>query len=104
MEDSDKEKPDTRQLEKYRVHWRWVPGEVRLVYLEGRPPEFYVLTAWHIKVGDAVEVGQEIATIETPSFSLVMEAIESGVVTEIRFSIGDVIPEGAVIARIGSEM
>lgn len=73
--------------------------EVSLRHLSG-PPESYVLSAWHVDIGDMVKAPRVIATIDTASFTLDVEAYESGILSEQCFAVGDVIPDGAVVARI----
>lgn len=90
---------DTRQLDKMRARQRQDPGEPRLHHLSGLP-ESYVLSAWQARVGDRVEAPQVIATIATDSFTLEFEAFDSGILREQLFAPGDIIPDGAVIARI----
>jgi len=90
---------DTRQLEKGHSRYRQDLGEPRLHHLDGRS-EQYVLSVWHVRVGAVIRAPQVIATIEANSFILDFEAFESGVLTEQCFAAGDVIPDGAVIARI----
>lgn len=90
---------DTRQLSKMRARQRQVSGEPRLHHLIGLP-ESYVLSTWHIRVGDRIEAPQVIATIESRSFTLDFEAYESGILRKQCFAPGDSIPDGAVLARI----
>ncbi len=99
MSESEETKYDTRQLEKYRNFRRQIPGEPRLHYLEG-PPEKYVLSAWHVRIGEAIPASGFIAKIEADSFTLDLEVFESGVLIEQCFAVGEIIPDGAVIARI----
>jgi pyruvate/2-oxoglutarate dehydrogenase complex dihydrolipoamide acyltransferase (E2) component len=73
--------------------------EVPLYHLSG-PAESYVLSAWRLRVGDTVEAPQVIATIETSLFTLDFEAFESGILSEQCFAVGDIIPNGAIVARI----
>ena len=99
MSESDDKKHDVRQLEEWRSRYQRIPGEPRLHHLDGDPDD-YLLSAWHVRVGDAIAAPQVIATLETRSFTLDFEVFESGVLIEQCFSAGDLIPDGAVIARI----
>lgn len=99
MNGNEGEEHDRRVLEELRARWPYVPGEVRLSHLSG-PAESYVLTEWRTRVGDAVHAPQVIATIETDSSTLDFEAYDSGILAEQCFAVGDIIPDGAVVARI----
>ena len=99
MKETEERKFDTRQLEKMRARQRQASGEPRLHHLSGLP-ESYVLSAWHIRVGERVEAPQVIATIATRSFTLDFEAYDSGTLREQCFAPGDIIPDDAVLARI----
>ena len=99
MKETEERQFDTRQLEKMRARQRQDPGEPRLHHLDGLT-ESYVLSTWHIRVGDRVEALQVIATIATRSGTLDFEAYESGILREQCFAPGDGIPDGAVVARI----
>jgi pyruvate dehydrogenase E2 component (dihydrolipoamide acetyltransferase) len=59
------------------------------------------ILAWKVAVGDTVEVGQEIAEIETDKANMGYEADVAGTVLEIRVQEGDSAPVGAPIAVIG---
>ena len=87
------------QLEELREDRRQTTGELRLYHLSG-PPQSYVLSAWHMQVGDMVRVSEVIATVETISHTLDIQSYESGILTEQSFAVGVIIPDGAIIARI----
>jgi pyruvate dehydrogenase E2 component (dihydrolipoamide acetyltransferase) len=59
------------------------------------------ILSWHVAVGDPIEVGQEIAEIETDKANMGYEADVAGTVLEIRVQEGDTAPVGAPIAVIG---
>jgi pyruvate dehydrogenase E2 component (dihydrolipoamide acetyltransferase) len=59
------------------------------------------ILAWNVAVGDAVEVGQEIAEIETDKANMGYESDVAGTVVEIVVAEGESAPVGAVIARVG---
>jgi pyruvate dehydrogenase E2 component (dihydrolipoamide acetyltransferase) len=81
------------------TRYRHMPGQVVLKHAGG-PKEDYVLVRWHKKVGDQIISPEIIATLETASMVLEIEAFESGVVEELCFKIGEPIPDGAVMAKI----
>ncbi|MCV6591991.1 MAG: lipoyl domain-containing protein [Silicimonas sp.] len=58
------------------------------------------LDLWHKAVGDAVDEGEEIATITTPKVSMEIEAPASGTVIELRVEEDEIAPVGAVLAVI----
>jgi pyruvate dehydrogenase E2 component (dihydrolipoamide acetyltransferase) len=59
------------------------------------------ILAWKVGIGDAVEVGQEIAEIETDKANMGYEADVAGTVLEIRVAEGETAAVGAVIAVVG---
>ena len=59
-----------------------------------------VLT-WNVAVGDSVEVGQEIAEIETDKANMGFEVDVAGTVLEILVQENETAPVGATIAVIG---
>src|SRR3989442_1205106 len=61
------------------------------------------LLRWLKKVGDKVEVGDIIAEVETDKADMEMEAIDAGVLAEIRVQEGAAAPVGAVIAVLSEE-
>jgi pyruvate dehydrogenase E2 component (dihydrolipoamide acetyltransferase) len=58
---------------------------------------------WLKKVGDYIEVGDIIAEIETDKADMEMEALDAGVLAEIRVQEGESVPVGAVIAVLSEE-
>ena len=56
-----------------------------------------------VQVGDNVEVGDDLITLETDKATMDVPAIAAGVVKEIRVQSGDKISEGGVIAIIEAE-
>ena len=59
-----------------------------------------VVSEWLVSVGDAVELGQPIARIESDKVDTEVEAPAAGKVTEILVPAGETAEVGAVIARI----
>jgi hypothetical protein len=96
MSDSER-KCDTRQLDlNRRIE---LPGELRLYHLSG-PTETYILREWHAQPGEPVDERQLVATVETASFILEIEASDRGTMSEACFVEGEEIPGGALVARI----
>lgn len=58
---------------------------------------------WLKKVGDHVEVGDMIAEVETDKADMEMEALDAGVLAEIRVQEGESAPVGAVIAILSED-
>jgi pyruvate dehydrogenase E2 component (dihydrolipoamide acetyltransferase) len=56
---------------------------------------------WLKKVGDQVELGDIIAEVETDKADMEMEALDAGVLTEIRAQEGESVPVGDIIALLG---
>ena len=59
------------------------------------------ITKWFVKPGDQVKNGDNLFEIETDKVSMEVPSITTGVVTEIRFQVGEVAKVGAVVAVIG---
>ncbi len=62
-----------------------------------------VIVKWHIKVGDAVEPGQQVAEVETDKAVMGMEAYDRGTVLHIIAEEGKAVPLGANIYVVGEE-
>ena len=58
---------------------------------------------WFKSVGDQVKAGENLFEIETDKVAMEVQAIESGVLTEIRVGAGQTVPVGAVVAVLGSK-
>jgi len=56
---------------------------------------------WLKKVGDQVELGDIIAEVETDKADMEMEALDAGVLTEIRAQEGESVPVGGIMALLG---
>lgn len=56
---------------------------------------------WLKKVGETIEVGDIIAEVETDKADMEMEALDAGILTEIRVHEGESVAVGAVIAVLG---
>src|SRR6266481_4441946 len=59
------------------------------------------ITKWFKSAGDAGKPGDSLFGIETDKTSMEVPAIAAGVLTEIRFQVGEVAKVGAVVAVIG---
>ena len=55
---------------------------------------------WHKKVGDYVKFDETVLDIATDKVDSEVPSTEQGIITEILFQVNDVVPIGAVIARI----
>ena len=58
---------------------------------------------WLKKVGDKIEIGDIIAEVETDKADMEMEALDAGVLAEIRVKEGESVPVNAVIAILSEE-
>ena len=58
---------------------------------------------WLKKVGDKIEVGDIIAEVETDKADMEMEALDAGVLAEIRVQEGESVPVNAVIAILSED-
>ncbi|MYZ50109.1 biotin/lipoyl-containing protein, partial [Propylenella binzhouense] len=59
------------------------------------------ISTWFKSVGDAVEAGENLFEIETDKVSMEVQAIEGGVLSEIRVKTGESARVGAIVAVIG---
>jgi pyruvate dehydrogenase E2 component (dihydrolipoamide acetyltransferase) len=59
------------------------------------------ISTWFKKTGDRVEAGENLLEIETDKVSMEVQAIESGIVSQIVYAAGETAPVGAIIAVIG---
>ena len=59
------------------------------------------ISAWFKSAGETVTAGENLFEIETDKTAMEVQAIESGVLTEIRAQVGDCLAVGAVVAVIG---
>ena len=55
---------------------------------------------WLKKDGDKVEKGDPIATVSTDKLSMEVEAPESGILSGVRYKVGDIVPVTKIIAYI----
>lgn len=61
------------------------------------------LIKWHKKVGDAVEIGDILAEVETDKATMEMEAFDDGTITEILIQEGEKATIGAVLAVLDGD-
>lgn len=59
------------------------------------------IASWLKQVGDKVAAGESLFEIETDKVTMEVQAIESGVLSEIRVNAGETVPVGTVVAVIG---
>ena len=59
------------------------------------------VSAWFKAPGDAVEAGENLFEIETDKVTMEVQALSSGVLSEVRVKSGETVPVGAVVAVIG---
>src|SRR5687767_15185013 len=59
------------------------------------------VSAWFKAPGDPVAVGENLFEIETDKVTMEVQAVTSGVLSEIRVEQGATVPVGAVVAVIG---
>ncbi|MBA3519963.1 MAG: 2-oxo acid dehydrogenase subunit E2 [Rhizobiales bacterium] len=59
------------------------------------------VSTWFKQAGDAIEVGDNLFEIETDKVTMEVQALSSGVLSEIRVQSGETVPVGAVVAVIG---
>ena len=68
---------------------------------QGQSVESCILTAWKVRAGDTVKLGQPIASIETDKATFEVECPADGTVLELFFKDGDDIPVLTHIAAVG---
>lgn len=61
------------------------------------------LIKWHKQVGDAVEIGDILAEVETDKATMEMEAFDEGTITEILIQEGEKTAVGAVLAVLDGD-
>lgn len=76
--------------------------EVQMPRLSDTMEEGKILK-WLKKVGETIEVGDIIAEVETDKADMEMEALDAGVLAEIRVQEGESAAVGAVIAVLGED-
>jgi 2-oxoglutarate dehydrogenase E2 component (dihydrolipoamide succinyltransferase) len=59
------------------------------------------VASWFKAPGDRIEVGENLFEIETDKVTMEVQALASGVLSEIRVKSGETVPVGAVVAVIG---
>jgi len=62
------------------------------------------LVQWYVKPGDAVKKGDIIGEIHTEKGLIDIEALENGVISELRIQEGETVPVGSVMAVIDNDM
>lgn len=61
------------------------------------------LIKWHKQVGDAVEIGDILAEVETDKATMEMEAFDEGTITEIRIQEGEKAEIGGILAVLDGD-
>ncbi|MCI4128460.1 2-oxo acid dehydrogenase subunit E2 [Bacillus haynesii] len=61
------------------------------------------VSVWNKKVGEAVEKGESIASINSEKIEMEIESPANGTVLDIKVSEGEGVPPGTVICQIGNE-
>src|SRR6266446_4016893 len=79
-----------------------MPIEVTMPKLSDTMEEGKILR-WLKQVGDQVSPGDLLAEVETDKADMEVEAVDSGVLSEIRAAEGDIIPVGGVMAVIAGQ-
>lgn len=59
------------------------------------------ISAWFKQAGETVTAGENLFEIETDKVTMEVQALATGIVTEIRVGTGEAVPVGAVVAVIG---
>src|SRR5688572_27476520 len=59
------------------------------------------VSAWFKAPGDSVAVGENLFEIETDKVTMEVQALTSGILSEIRVEQGATVPVGAIVAVIG---
>ncbi|MGH6922786.1 MAG: dihydrolipoamide acetyltransferase family protein [Propylenella sp.] len=59
------------------------------------------VSAWFKARGDQVAAGENLFEIETDKVTMEVQALSSGVLSEVRVEVGETVPVGAVVAVIG---
>ncbi|MFD0714699.1 biotin/lipoyl-containing protein [Paenibacillus sp. GCM10027626] len=62
------------------------------------------LTRWHVKVGDKVKVGDELAEVESEKANFTIEAEVDGTVFEIIVGLNETVDVGTVICLIAADV
>lgn len=55
---------------------------------------------WHKSVGDAVEAGEELCSVQTDKVDMAVEAPVAGVLAEVLVAVDEDVDVGAPLARI----
>jgi pyruvate dehydrogenase E2 component (dihydrolipoamide acetyltransferase) len=69
----------------------------------GADMERGTLTEWMVKPGDYVHRGDIVAAVDTDKAVMDIETFEEGVVAELLVAVGENVPVGTVLARIGTD-
>ena len=61
------------------------------------------ISTWFKSIGDKVTAGENLFEIETDKAAMEVQAVESGVLTEIRGAVGETLHVGSIVAVIGGQ-
>ena len=67
----------------------------------GADMEAGTLVEWLVKPGQQVKRGDVVAVVETEKGAIEIEIFETGVVSEIVVPVGEKVPVGTLLARLG---
>ena len=69
----------------------------------GQTTDAATIAKWYVKAGNQVKRGDILLEVETDKALMEIESFAAGVVTELRFRVGDEVRAGDVLAVIGDE-
>ncbi len=61
------------------------------------------VTAWHKKLGDRVEKGEMLFTLETDKAEMEVESTDAGYLNAVVVEVGKTLPVGTLIAILGDQ-
>ncbi len=67
----------------------------------GADMEAGILAEWLVKPGDTVESGNVVCVVETQKGAIEVEIFETGTIAELLVHVGEEVPVGAPLARLG---
>jgi pyruvate dehydrogenase E2 component (dihydrolipoamide acetyltransferase) len=67
----------------------------------GADMEAGILAEWLVKPGDKIEAGDVVCVVETQKGAIEVEIFETGTIAELLVHVGEEVPVGASLARLG---